>query len=154
MSYDFPEKRGLDSIVFGSYNEMIASFVRTVSIDVDRLWHAAGLFMTSESPRPNWNGFMQDISKGSHPPKSNITMLPIIDLNPTDESCIYSTLLFVIEQSNKLNIDTPSITFDQPLWLKSLEIITAKSLNIVTLLGGFHMLMSFYGRSNNGRIRT
>ena len=82
---------------------------------------------------------MQDISNG-HPPKSNITMLPIIDLNPTDESCIYSTLLFVIEQSNKLNIEIPSTTFDQPLWLKSLENITAKSLNIVSLLGGFHML--------------
>ena len=143
-SFDFPEERGLHSIVFG-YKHMIASFVNPISIDVDRLWHAAGLFTTSTSPRPHWNGFMQYISNGSHLPKSNITMLPIMDLNPTDETCIYSTLLFVIERSKKLNIDTPSITFDQPLWLKSLEIITAKSLNIVPLLAGFHMLMSFYG---------
>ena len=53
--------------------------------------------------------------------------------------------LFVIEQSKKLNVTTPSITFDQPLWLKALEIITAKKMDIVPLLGGFHMLMSFYG---------
>ena len=44
----------------------------------------------------------------------------------------------------KLNVTTPSITFDQPLWLKVLEIITAKTLDIVPLLGGFHMVMSFY----------
>ena len=37
----------------------------------------------------------------------------------------------------------PSITFDQPLWFKALEIITAKDLKIVRTLGGFHMLMSF-----------
>ena len=29
-SYDFPEERGLDSIVFGSHKDMIASFVNSV----------------------------------------------------------------------------------------------------------------------------
>ena len=44
---------------------------------------------------------------------------------------------------------TPCITFDQPLWLKAIEISTEKSLNIVCRLGGFHTLMSF-----SGSIRT
>ena len=88
---------------------------------------------------------MQDISTGNHQPKSKTVMLPIIDLNPNDETCVHSVLLFAIEQSKKLNVKEPSITFDQPLWFKALEIITAKELKIVPLLGGFHMLMSFYG---------
>jgi len=33
----------------------------------------------------------------------------------------------------------------QPLWLKAVEIIQAKSLNIVCRLGGFHTMMSFIG---------
>ena len=54
-------------------------------------------------------------------------------------------LLFVIDQCRKMNMDDPSVTFDQPLWLKALEIIAAKRPRIVPMLGGFHMPMSFYG---------
>ena len=68
-------------------------------------------------------------------------MLPIVDLDPKNETCVYSVLLFVIEQSKRLAITTPSVTFDQQLWIIALEIITAKELQIVPLLGGFHMLM-------------
>ena len=105
-----------------------------------------GYLVLQQSPRPNWNGFMQDVTKEVYPQRPDTVMLPIIDLNPNDETCIYSTLLFVIEQSKKLNVTTPSITFDQSLWLKALEIITAeKELDIVPPISGFHMLMSFYG---------
>ena len=34
-------------------------------------------------------------------------MLPVINMNPSDVSCINSTLLFVKDQSHKLNINTP-----------------------------------------------
>ena len=54
-------------------------------------------------------------------PISEIIFLPIIDLNPTDETCIYSTLIFVSNQAGKLNIPTPCITFDQPLWVKAVQ---------------------------------
>ena len=60
-------------------------------------------------------------------------------------TCIFSTLLFVIDQSEKLRIQTPVITFDQPLWLKAMEIASAKSLHIVPVLGEFHLMMSFAG---------
>ena len=42
-------------------------------------------------------------------------------MKPTDPTCIYSTFLFVIDQATKLGIDTPSITFDQQLWIIALE---------------------------------
>ena len=37
------------------------------------------------------------------------------------------------------------VTFDQPLWLKATEIANAKSMNIVLILGGFHLMKSFMG---------
>ena len=110
----------------------------------DLLWHAK-YFHRTDVPRPAWSGYMQDISKGTFPGQSVINMLPIIDLDPTNMTCIYSTLLFITEQATKLGIKTPVVTFDQPLWLKATEIITEKSMSIVLLLGGFHMLMSFMG---------
>ena len=63
---------------------------------------------------------MQSITAGQHPPPSKITMLPIIDLDPSNYSCIYSVLLYIIEQSNILNVVIPCVTFDQPLWFKSI----------------------------------
>ena len=102
-------------------------------------------FTFQESVRPSWSGFMQTFRKGEYPGKSEVNLLPIINLNPSDKSCAYSTLLFVIEESKKANCGTPCITFDQPLWLKAIEISTEKSLNIVCRLGGFHTLMSFLG---------
>ena len=74
---------------------------------------------------------MQDLMKTfSEQRKDQILFLPIIDLNPSDETCIYSTLLFV---------------FDQPLWLKAFGIIEESKLNIVSRMGGFHTMMSFMG---------
>ena len=144
MSYDFPSHCGLDSIIFKPYENIMSFFTNHIFSGIDFLWYAAGLFSTPPELKPNWNGFMQDVTKEIHPSRSDIIMLPIIDLNPNDETC--STLLFVIKQSKKLNVMTPLITFDQPLCLKALEIITTKKLDIVSLLGRFHMSMSFYGR--------
>ena len=70
-------------------------------------------------------------------PVSTIKMLLIIDLKPTDSTCIYSTLLFVIDQAAKLGIDTPSITFDQHLWIVALEIVLEKSLRILITVRRF-----------------
>ena len=70
-------------------------------------------------------------------PVSTIKMLLIIDLKPTDPTCIYSTLLFVIDQAAKLGIDTPSITFDQHLWIVALEIVLEKSLRILITVRRF-----------------
>ena len=74
-----------------------------------------------------------------------MTFLPIIDMSSSNYTCIHSTLLYIKEQCQKFNIQTASVTFDQPLWLKATEIVTEKSLDIVVHLGGFHTLMSFVG---------
>ena len=82
----------------------------------------------------------------SHPGKSQLFMAPIINLNPSDENCIYTALLFIQRQATSMNVATPSVTFGQPLWLKAYEIAKSKQLDIVVIrLGGFHTLMSFLG---------
>ena len=63
--------------------------------------------------RPNWKGFMGQLtSEKTKTTKSTITMSPLIDLNPSDENCIYSTLLYITDQAKYLNIETPCVNFD------------------------------------------
>ena len=94
----------------------------------------------------NSSGFIQDIKKGSDfNREAMINFLPIIDLNPGDESCIYSTLKFITEEANKFGILASCVTFHQPLWLKAIRIIAESGLKIVAKLGGFHTTMSFLG---------
>ena len=111
------------------------------------LWHTSYFSSSTEEPRPNWSEFLQCSTtqlpqKRSH---SSIRLLPKIDLSPSNESYIYSTLLFVISQAKKLKVHTPCITFDQPLWLKAFNIAHAENLQIACRFGGFHTLMSFLG---------
>ena len=51
----------------------------------------------------------------AHLEKNIITMPPLIDLIPNDLTSIYSTLLHAIDLAFKMNIPTPSITFDHAL---------------------------------------
>ena len=106
----------------------------STELSVEMLWHSASIFKKTErqGPRPNWNGFMQSISSGcSHPEKFSITMLPLIDMNPGNESYIYLTLLYIKDLANQMNPETPSITFHQPLWVKAVDIVLMKTLAIV-----------------------
>lgn len=104
---------------------------------------------TFQSERPFWSGVMQSVNTGDHPGKSSITILPIIDLNPSNLDCVYSTLVYMTNQAEKYQI-APVITFDQPLYWKAYMIIqnepeSSTLKKIVLLLGGFHTEMSFLG---------
>ena len=92
---------------------------------------------------------MQMVHNGSHPGKTAITFLPLIDLQPSDPTCIYSTMLFVSKQAKMYNF-TPVLTFDQPLWWKANTILEHEAVNselksVVLRLCSFHMEMSFLG---------
>ena len=137
----------LSKTVFCAIRELKFCLCITLEKNIDLLWEMS--FTFSDVTRPNWSGFMQAYRKGTYPGKSEVTLLPIINSNPNDHSCIYSTLFFVIDQSRKANTGTPCITFDQPLWLKAVAIITERSLKILCRLGGFHTLMSYLGSIGN-----
>ena len=123
-----------------------------MSINLDLIWHIGWTFHGEQNPRSGWSGIMQDAVKTDDPfcRSSDIRMLPIIDLNPNDMSCIYSVLVFMQEQAVQLNIAVTCITFDQPLFLKAIEIILSAKLNVVCRLDGFHTLIGCCGRFCRG----
>lgn len=137
---------GLQKLRFKPFAELYVPCTLPAEVSYNFIWQSGWFFNSRPRSVPNWSGFMQDITSGfSFQEKNEITFLPISDLKSTDETCIYSTLLFVIEQAKMLNVVTPSITFDQPLWLKATGIIADQKLDIVCRLGGFHTLMSYLG---------
>ena len=84
-------------------------------LESEVFWHSRWYLSSSVQPRSLWSGFMQSrFSKTEDHfyQKSDVILLPIIDLQPTNLTCIYSTLLFIQIQVDKLNLSTPVVTFD------------------------------------------
>ena len=106
----------LDCVKLKPRKELLLPYARPQSVVLDQL-RAASTF-NRKAMQLMWSGFMQNISQGLHQGKAKIIILPIIDLNPSDYSCIYSTLFFVQDQARH-DIKTPCLTFDQPLWQKT-----------------------------------
>ena len=125
--------------------------LRCINVDdstrhLDTMWKMS---WSLRPKRPGWSGTMQVIRKGTHPGKASIHFLPMIDMDPTDMSCVYSTLHFIATE-NRRQGSTPIVTFDQPLWWKSKTIIlhegeVSELKPIVLILGGFHTVMSYLG---------
>ncbi|KAK3108216.1 hypothetical protein FSP39_003394 [Pinctada imbricata] len=119
---------------------------------IDQHWQLdmmSSIIWSLRSPVPAWSGFMQMIHKSSHPGKSSMIFFPMIDMEPGDMSCVYSTLKFLCNEARKYS-KCPIITFDQPLYWKALLIIRnepedASFGKIILRLGGFHLEMSFLG---------
>jgi len=113
---------------------------------VDALWDMS---LHLRSTRPSWAGTMQSAYDGPHPGPASVLFLPMIDMNPGNLSCIYSTLSYICDHACRYGV-TPMVTFDQPLWWKAMTILENESPSselrkIVLRLGGFHTLMSFLG---------
>nr|XP_047140552.1 uncharacterized protein LOC124815795 [Hydra vulgaris] len=104
---------------------------------IDLLWNIGYLF---KNPCPSGPGYMSSATNNIVKHKSNIAILPVIDLHATNLTALYSLLCFIIDHSKKVNITMPSIKFDQQLYIKAYEIVTTKNLNIFVRLGGFHQL--------------
>ena len=105
-----------------------------------------------------WSGFMQSVQGGKFPGQSSICFLPMIDMNPNDMTCIYSTLSFICSTARR-HLITSTVTFDQPLYWKVLTIISNEPIDsplrsLALRLGGCHLEMSFFGmhRSYNAVI--
>ena len=128
VPYNPPDVLGLLLINLKPITELLIPHTYSKDILLDLVWHAKR-FVTNSCP--SWSAYMSNITSGTYPGKATISMLPIINLNPNDMTCIFSTLSFIVEQARLLHITTPVITFDQPLWLKASEIVAANSMNIV-----------------------
>ena len=76
--------------------------------NLDLLWKISPVL---DESRPLWSGLMQMVHKGEHTKAASVLFLPMIDLDPNDPTCIYSTLTFVCTHARKYNC-SPVITFD------------------------------------------
>ena len=123
VPYEMPQISALSKLKMksiASLRECLLKYSPPLSTKLSLVWHAGYHFQDEFGLRPNWSGFVQDVSvssDGFHP-VSEVRLLPIIDLNPNDLTCIHSTLLFVERQAKMLNIPTACITFDHPLYIK------------------------------------
>lgn len=114
---------------------------------LDILWHIS---MHISQPRPLWSGYMQLLHSGmSNPGKSTQLFLPMIDLTPSDPTCVRSTLEYMCDIAVQHKV-TPIVTFDQQLYWIALMVIedqpmSSRLRHIVLLLGGFHTEMSLLG---------
>lgn len=74
----------------------------------------------------------------------------MIDMNPSDVTCVSSALKFVSEHAQRHNIANSIVTFKQPLWWKAFNIIQTEPADsdlrkVILRLGAFHTEMSFLG---------
>lgn len=129
------------------YRKLNRIVIQDPYCDLDFLWKVS--WSKGKSTRPGWSGMMQMIQKGSHSGKATVHFLPIIDMNPTDYTCINSTLHYIAKDADKYNA-APTITFDNPLYWKARsiienELVSSPIKRVVVCLGGFHLKMSFLG---------
>ena len=92
----------------------------------------------------SWAGYMSTKFPNQILAKSYVTMLPILNLPATDMTALHSLLCFVVESCANINLPTPTVTFKQLFYVKAYEIVSTKKKKI-SLIGGFHQLMSFLG---------
>ena len=97
--------KGLAKLHLQAIRTLQTPITLPVEVGYDFLWYSS-IFVARLTP--NWSGFMQDLTgKNVSKQKDHITFLPIIDMSPNDEHCIYSTLIFIIEQAKQLNVQVP-----------------------------------------------
>ena len=76
-----------------TYNTLTALDHKNTKIDAIELLRDISLCLTR--PLPSWSGTLQMVHVGPNPGPSSAIFLPLIDLNPSDVHCIYSTLTFI-----------------------------------------------------------
>ena len=115
--------------------------------NLDIMWTVA---FHLPQPTPMWAGYMQMLHNNlTHPGKDSAIFLPMIDLTPSDPTCVRSTLEYIVDHASRYNT-TAVITFDQQLWCIAYMVIKTQPREsplrqIILILGGFHTEMSFLG---------
>ena len=133
-----------DNIIYTKLGEFSRD---TKNANLDIMWSVSSHF---PKPTPMWTGSMQMLhSRIPHPGKSSEIFLPIIDLTPSDPTCVRSTLEYVSEHARRHD-KIPVLTFDQQLWWIAYMVIESQTQDsplrqIILVLGGFHTEMSFLG---------
>ena len=86
IQYLGPAEKALPSITYKPMLHLQAPYTLPPDISSDPLWHAGWLTSGAATPRPNWSGFMQHLFSNEQHSKSEVLILPIVDLNPSNET--------------------------------------------------------------------
>ena len=115
QNYHAPDKPALNQVVLRPVAEeqFKASFINL-------LWSCSREFLQKWT---SWSGYISVKADAQLLKKSVVKMLPVIHLSATTMTALHSLLCFVVEQSKNNKLPTPSITFDQPLYVKAYEIV-------------------------------
>lgn len=94
-----------------------------------------------------WNAFMQYLTNGFEFERSKVVFLPFINSNPSNYNTFFTAIRFAIDKATSVGMKVCTITFDQPLYMKSQDIVWAVNLaddiTVIIRLGGFHMFYLF-----------
>jgi hypothetical protein len=82
LSFDKPDCVGLKGVELCAIRSLQQPIGLPRVMNLNCLWHAAGLLNRGFQPRPNWSGYMQSVCKGQHTGVSCVEMLSIVNLNP------------------------------------------------------------------------
>ena len=93
---------------------------------------------------------MENCFSSEHYQSTAVIPLPFVNLAPSNPSTIYTVLLYAAQEGAKHGQRCIMVTFDQPLYAKAYEIVLSSPpdsplQNIFIRLGGFHLLLSFFG---------
>lgn len=140
---------GLKNVTVCGYSQLTTQLNVCGDFNSSSLFPHNTIWLSGVKTQPGWNGYMQIIHQSEDVLSSYIMALPFINMDASNMSTILSALTFASEQSRKRN-QSCIVTFDQPLFLKASEIVSAAEENsdvskIIVRLGGFHLLMSFMG---------
>ena len=91
---------------------------------------------------------MESVLDGSHPGKSAVHIMPMIDEKSSDYSCIYTTMVTIAKEAKRYG-KHPILTIDQLLYWKAMEIQKHEKdstvSKIVLILGSFHSFLGSIG---------
>lgn len=120
--------------------------------NLDYLWLLGSVLEVEK--RCGWSGFMECAASGLDTTFETSSTLPLpFILSPaSDPSTIYTALLHAASKCRSIvEANTACfVTFDQPLYCKAADIVEASGpggelSSVIVRLGGFHMLMSYFG---------
>ena len=93
-----PSERLFSRLKLKPLAELNFPYVLPKSLNFGICWNIAQFLSSSENPQPSWSGYMHKMTAVEGVKKSVFTFLPIIPMNPSTYTCIYSTLTFIQEQ--------------------------------------------------------
>lgn len=146
IQYAKRAKSGLKSLTIDNISESMPT--QSLVSARNMLWLSS--FAFESVSLPGWSGYMRNCYDGrqTYEP-SYVLALPFINIDPGNPTAIYSALSYASKES-KLAGQPCIVTFDQPLFLKAVDIVASASTDsdisgVIVRLGGFHLLMSFLG---------